>query len=169
MFCQWWCFDLSPLHAQKSSGSRLICSQTQLDNIAHEQTIIYRQLVAGHVVGSRPKKGRKICMMILDLCSFTWLLAHQISDGRYICSVWRWCLCNRSELYKMKEPFALKQPSADTKETLLGHEQRSEARKERTCVTKKDNFLSFQGPTALLASQQSVFVPRGWPFSTECE
>lgn len=107
--------------------------------------------------------------MILDLCSFTWLLAHQISDGRYICSVWRWCLYSRSELYKMKEPLAAKQPPADTKETLLSHKQRSEARKERTCVTKKDNFLSFQGPTALLASQQRVFVPSDWPFSTECE
>ena len=107
--------------------------------------------------------------MILDLCSFTWLLAHQISDGRYICSVWRWCLYNRSELYKMKEPLAAKQPPADTKETLLGNKQRTEARKERTCVTKKDNFLSFQGPTALLASQQRVFVPCDWPFSTECE
>ena len=28
----------------------IICSQTQLDNIAHEQTIIYRQLFTGHVV-----------------------------------------------------------------------------------------------------------------------
>ena len=59
VFFQWWCFDLSPLHAQKSSGSRLICRQTQLDDIAHEQTIIYRQLVAGHAVGSRPMKRKK--------------------------------------------------------------------------------------------------------------
>ena len=106
--------------------------------------------------------------MILDLFSFTWLLAHQISDGRYICSVRRWCLYNRSELYKIKEPLEANQPPADTKETLLDHKQSSEARKERTCVTKKDNFLSFQGPTALLASQR-VFVPCDWPFSTECE
>ena len=28
----------------------IICSKTQLDSIAHEQTIIYRQLFAGHVV-----------------------------------------------------------------------------------------------------------------------
>ena len=34
----------------------IICSQTQLDGIAHEQTIICRQLFAGHVVGSRPMK-----------------------------------------------------------------------------------------------------------------
>ena len=39
----------------------IICSQTKLDDIAHEQTIICRQLFAGHVVGSRPLKERKIC------------------------------------------------------------------------------------------------------------
>ena len=37
----------------------IICSQTQLDGIAHEQTIICRQLFAGHVVGSRPMKRKK--------------------------------------------------------------------------------------------------------------
>ena len=30
----------------------IICSQAQLDDIAHEQTIICRQFFAGHVVGS---------------------------------------------------------------------------------------------------------------------
>ena len=34
-------------------------SQTQLDDIAHEQTIIFRQLFAGHVLGSRPMKRTK--------------------------------------------------------------------------------------------------------------
>ena len=37
----------------------IICSQTELDDIAHEQTIICRQLFAGHVVGSRPMKRKK--------------------------------------------------------------------------------------------------------------
>ena len=37
----------------------IICSQTQLDGIAHEQTIICRQLFAGHMVGSRPMKRNK--------------------------------------------------------------------------------------------------------------
>ena len=32
----------------------IIISQTQLDDIAHEQTIICRQLFASHVVGSQP-------------------------------------------------------------------------------------------------------------------
>ena len=35
------------------------CSQTHLDDIAQEQTIICRQLFADHVVGSQPI--RKIC------------------------------------------------------------------------------------------------------------
>ena len=37
----------------------IICSQTQLDGIAHEQTVICRQLFAGHVVASRPMKRKK--------------------------------------------------------------------------------------------------------------
>ena len=37
----------------------IICSQTQLDGIAHKQTIICRQLFAGHVVGFRPMKRKK--------------------------------------------------------------------------------------------------------------
>ena len=45
-------------HAQNN-----ICSQTLLDDIAHEQTIICRQLFACHVVGSRPMKRKtKICI-----------------------------------------------------------------------------------------------------------
>ena len=50
-----------------------ICSQTKLDDIiAHEQTIICRQLFAGHVVGSRPMKRRKnlpqmiICFTVIS-------------------------------------------------------------------------------------------------------
>ena len=37
----------------------IICSQTKLDDIAHKQTIICRQLFAGHVVSSRPMKRKK--------------------------------------------------------------------------------------------------------------
>ena len=36
----------------------IICSQTLLDGIACEQTIICRQLFAGHVVGSPPIKRK---------------------------------------------------------------------------------------------------------------
>ena len=37
-----------------------ICSQKQLNDIAHEHTIICRQLFAGHVVGSRPMKRNRM-------------------------------------------------------------------------------------------------------------
>ena len=36
-------------------------SHTQLDDIAYEQTIICRQILAGHVVGFRPVK-KTICI-----------------------------------------------------------------------------------------------------------
>ena len=37
----------------------VICSQTQLENIKHEQTIICKQLFVGHIMGSRPEKRKK--------------------------------------------------------------------------------------------------------------
>ena len=38
----------------------LFTAKTHLDGITHEQTIICRQLFAGHVVGSQPmKRGKK--------------------------------------------------------------------------------------------------------------
>ena len=41
----------------------IICSQTQsqtqLEDIAHDQTIIWRELFAGQVVGSQPMKRKK--------------------------------------------------------------------------------------------------------------
>ena len=40
-------------------SSTHICSPKKLNDIAHEQTIICRQLFAGHVVGSRPMKRKK--------------------------------------------------------------------------------------------------------------
>ena len=48
----------SDLQKEKSVVSftyeqNIICSQTQLGDIAHEQTIIWRQLFAGHVVDIR--------------------------------------------------------------------------------------------------------------------
>ena len=46
----------------------IISSQTKLDDIAQEQTIICRQLFAGHLVGSRPlKKKKNIQCMIMVL------------------------------------------------------------------------------------------------------
>ena len=41
-----------------------ICSPTLLNDIAHEKTIICSQLFAGHVVGFRPIKRKKMLGMI---------------------------------------------------------------------------------------------------------
>ena len=63
----------SDLKKEKSTVSftheQNICSQTLLDGIAHEQTIICRQLFAGHVMGSRPMKRKKnlLRMIILNI------------------------------------------------------------------------------------------------------
>ena len=50
----------------------IICSQTKMGDIAHEQTIIWRQLFAGHVVGFRPIKNKKnlqrMIMIIIIYC-----------------------------------------------------------------------------------------------------
>ena len=45
---------VSFMHEQNS-----ICSQKQLNDIAHEHTIIYRQLFAGHMLGFRLMKRKK--------------------------------------------------------------------------------------------------------------
>ena len=45
---------VSSTHEQNS-----ICSEKKLNAIAHEHTIVCKQLFAGHVVGSRPMKGKK--------------------------------------------------------------------------------------------------------------
>ena len=45
---------VSFMHEQNISYSK-----TQLDGIAHEQTIICSQLFAGHMVGSQPMKRKK--------------------------------------------------------------------------------------------------------------
>ena len=51
---------VSCTHEQNIICSGSYCSQTQLnDDIAHEQTIIYRQLFAGHVVGVGYEKKQK--------------------------------------------------------------------------------------------------------------
>ena len=46
-----------------------ICSQNQLNDIAHEHTIICRQLFAGHVVGSRPMKRKKHFLRMIITCT----------------------------------------------------------------------------------------------------
>ena len=49
----------------------IICSQTQLDGIAHEQTIICRQLFAGHVVGFQPMKRKKNLLRIMIILNIS--------------------------------------------------------------------------------------------------
>ena len=72
---------VSFMHKQNS-----ICSQ-QVKGITHEQTIICRQLFAGHMVGSRPMKRKKhlhrmikafICISIIYLAlALALVLTHQ--------------------------------------------------------------------------------------------
>ena len=45
-------------HKKKKS----VVSFTELNDIAHEQTIICRQLIAGHMVGSEPMRRKKNCV-----------------------------------------------------------------------------------------------------------
>ena len=45
---------VSFMHEQNS-----ICSEKQLNDIAHKHTILCRQLFVGHMVGSRPMKRKK--------------------------------------------------------------------------------------------------------------
>ena len=51
----------------------ITCNQTQLDDIVHWQTIICRQLFAGHIVGSQPMKRKKnLHGMIINFIAYTW-------------------------------------------------------------------------------------------------
>ena len=55
-FDHWVCFLNSERLAKRSAiftQEQIICSQTQLDNIAYKHTIICRQLFTGHVVGAQ--------------------------------------------------------------------------------------------------------------------
>ena len=58
----------------------IICSQTQVDDIAHEQTIMCRQLFAGHVVGFRPmKSNNKLHRMINTVLSDNGLIVQLVA------------------------------------------------------------------------------------------
>ena len=45
---------------ERSHKENIICRRRKLDDIAHEQTIICRQLIAGHVIVSRLMRRKKI-------------------------------------------------------------------------------------------------------------
>ena len=62
----------SDLKKEKSMVSftnvqNIIYSQTQLDGIAREQTIICRQLFAGHVVGCPMKRKKNLLRIIITI------------------------------------------------------------------------------------------------------
>ena len=64
---------------REGGGQNIICSLTQLDAMAHEQTIIWRQSFTGNVVGSRPIKRKKnLHRMIIR---FMQNLARELSVG----------------------------------------------------------------------------------------
>ena len=70
----------------------IICSQRQLDGIVHEQTIICRQLFAGHVVGSRPMKRKKnllrmIMKVIILVQGFNFLMDVVLSNELIMISI----------------------------------------------------------------------------------
>ena len=61
----------------------IICSQTQSNDIAHEQTITGRQLFVGHVVGSRPMKRKKnLHRMIMYITLLTSKMCYRKLEGR---------------------------------------------------------------------------------------
>ena len=57
-------------HKSDHKKKKSVVSLTQLDDIAHEQTIICRQLIAGHVVGFQPmRKKKNLRQMIIRFSS----------------------------------------------------------------------------------------------------
>ena len=89
----------------------IICSQTQLDGIAHEQIIICMQLFASHVVGSWPmKRKKKLLRMIISIkkkkcCNNHWRLA--------LVSVVVWLLFSVFPIFCLTlQPSATPQPSS---------------------------------------------------------
>ena len=81
----------SDLKKEKSMVSftrvqNIICSQTQLDGIAHEHTIICTQLFAGHVVGSWPMKRKKnLLRMMIVFIEITF--SHKIRFSKRISKI----------------------------------------------------------------------------------
>ena len=73
----------------------IICSQIQLDEIAHEQAIICRQLFAGHVMGFWPVKRKKDFASNDNKHYCTGRLHAQcvISKSTVKPCLVRWCVC----------------------------------------------------------------------------
>ena len=59
----------------------IIWSKTFLDCTVHEQTIVCRQLFAGHVVGSRPMERKKTMHGMIIIISVLFLPLEFMSSG----------------------------------------------------------------------------------------
>ena len=98
------CEAIRPFHARgekRASFAReqnVICSQTlQLDDIAHEQTIICRQLFVCHVMGCWPMKRKKKVVLNDHDLYLIWYLLHNskgasciIKDSKLWLSAQNW-------------------------------------------------------------------------------
>ena len=62
----------------------IICSQTKLDDIAHEQIIICMQLFAGNVVGSRSMKRKKNLQRMIITFIYTYIFQISFSIGKLV-------------------------------------------------------------------------------------
>ena len=78
---------VSSTHEQNS-----ICSQKKLNDIAHEHTIICRQLFAGHMVGSWPMKRKKHLhrMIIIDAPKICVPTAYTSLLGCFVYGIFLW-------------------------------------------------------------------------------
>ena len=65
----------------------IICSKTRLDGTTHEQTIVCRQLFAGHVVDSRPmereEKTHRMINSVLCIPERRGYVGHWILDLKF--------------------------------------------------------------------------------------
>ena len=52
----------------------ITCTQTRLDDIAHEQAIICRQLFAGHMVDSWPMKRKKNLLQVIKFVNVSTMI-----------------------------------------------------------------------------------------------
>ena len=73
--------------SQSDASMHITSSETHLDGITHDQTIICRQLSEGYVVGSWPMKRKKKHRMLMTDIQYTYFAKkyryiHQICIGQ---------------------------------------------------------------------------------------
>ena len=62
----------------------IICSKTCLDGTTHEQTIVRRQLFAGHVVDSRPMERKKKTHQMINTFIFPQQLKNERDGDKHV-------------------------------------------------------------------------------------